>query len=309
MIPVGLRVDVDTLRGTRMGVPNLLTLFARHQIRATFFFSVGPDNMGRHLWRLLRPRFLLKMLRTRAASLYGWDILLKGTLWPGPAIGERCAPILRRTAGEGHEVGLHAWDHHRWQSRLTRLAPGAIEADIRRGYETLVHILGKGPDCFAAPAWQITPEALSVLDPFAFRFQSDCRGWAPFHPVIAGKRYCHVQVPTTLPTYDELVGVDCDPAQYNEHLLSLIQPGRCNVLTIHAEVEGGACLDQFADFLAQAKARGIVFEPLGTTLSRTGMITEASIVPKSVAGREGWIACQEGGENGVVPETPGGCEP
>lgn len=308
MTPVGLRVDVDTLRGTRVGVPALLDLFARHQVLATFFFSVGPDNMGRHLWRMLRPRFFLKMLRTRAASLYGWDILLRGTMWPGPEIGRRCAPILRKAAEDGHEVGLHAWDHHRWQSRLGKLGREGIFSDISSGYDAMSQILGKRPECFAAPAWQVTPEALSVLEQFAFRFQSDCRGWAPFQPVIAGRRYHHTQVPTTLPTYDELVGVACSPEQYNEHLLSLIKPEHCNVLTIHAEVEGGACLAQFDDFLSRAKARGLVFEPLGETLSRTGTITEASIMQETVVGRDGWIACQEGCI-GPSQKTPGACGP
>lgn len=293
MIHVGLRIDADTLRGTRTGVPNLIHLLALYDIRASFFFSMGPDNMGRHLWRLMRPAFLIKMLRTRATSLYGWDILMRGTLCPGPVIGNRCPGPIRDTAGAGHEVGLHAWDHYLWQARVERMDRHTLTLEIQRGYDLLTDIIERHPDCFAAPGWRVTPEALIALDRFEFRYESDCRGLSIFRPVVDGRHMSHIQVPSTLPTYDELIGIKCTPESYNDYLLNMIRPDQLNVLTIHAEVEGISCLSMFQDFLDKARQEGIVFKPLGGILSCTNNIAESTVCKSSVAGREGWVACQE----------------
>ena len=134
---IALRVDVDTYRGTRDGVPNLCRVLDKHGVRAAFFFSAGPDNMGRHIWRLLKPAFLWKMMRTRAASLYGMDILLMGTMWPGPKIGKNLASVIRACAEAGHEIGVHAWDHHGWQAHVDQMSPEAIYGHIRKAYDEL----------------------------------------------------------------------------------------------------------------------------------------------------------------------------
>ncbi|HXL83480.1 MAG TPA: 4-deoxy-4-formamido-L-arabinose-phosphoundecaprenol deformylase, partial [Casimicrobiaceae bacterium] len=54
---LALKIDVDTLRGTREGVPTLVELLRRHKAGATFLFSVGPDHTGRAIKRVFRPGF------------------------------------------------------------------------------------------------------------------------------------------------------------------------------------------------------------------------------------------------------------
>ena len=90
---LSLKVDVDTDRGTRVGVPRLLDLFDEFGIQATFLFSLGPDNTGRAIRRIFRPGFFRKVARTGVVSTYGLRTLLNGVLWPGPHIG-RTSPTL-----------------------------------------------------------------------------------------------------------------------------------------------------------------------------------------------------------------------
>ena len=297
---VGLRIDVDTSRGTRLGVPNLCRILARHNVKATFFFSVGPDNMGRHLWRLLRPRFLRKMLRTGAPSLYGWDILLRGTFWPGPVIGERLGDVIRDTAKAGHEVGLHAWDHHAWQAGIDTMDAGAIRRALEQGSDCLTALLGHPPNCSAVPGWKCNDLVLKEKARFPFRYNSDCRGDRIFFPYVENDAVAQPQIPVTLPTYDEMIGRDgVNDENYNERLLALCRPDRLNVLTIHAEVEGIARCDMFARFVETAIASGMLFVPLGRLLQEGPPPPCGTMTPRHIPGREGWVACQVGSPHSV----------
>ncbi len=315
----GLRIDVDTLRGTRLGVPALCRTLGDKGIRATFFFSVGPDNMGRHLWRLLRPAFFVKMMRTKAGSLYGWDILLRGTFWPGPVIGKKCAGIIRTTADAGHEIGLHSWDHHAWQKHIDNMTADDITRHLQRGIDMLSAITGQIPGCSAVPGWRCNNLTLLQKQKLPFVYNSDCRGDSIFRPVVDTAVLDQPQIPVTLPTYDELAGTDgITNDNYNDYLLSLFKEDRLNVLTIHAEVEGIICNDMFREFLDKAHALGISFVPLEELLAdvtgaginkadmaqadttgnktaaaiKNAVLPQAKIIQQDIPGREGWLACQ-----------------
>lgn len=289
---IGLRIDVDTLRGTARGVPALVRLLDRLDVRATFFLSLGPDNMGRHLWRLLRPAFLAKMFRTRAARLYGWSVVLRGTVLPGPRIAQRAAPAIRELAGAGHEIGLHAWDHHAWQTRIERWSGAEIAAELRRGMEALERLTGAPARSSAAPAWRTTESALREKRRLPLRYNSDCRGTEPFLPLLEDGTTGQLQIPNTLPTFDERVGRGVTAAGYYDELLERLEKQAFSVLTIHAEVEGITALPLFESFVERAHAAGHRFLALDEIAAAATAPPTCVLTRDVIPGREGWVSRQ-----------------
>lgn len=291
-IRVGLRVDVDTYSGTRDGVPTLLRLLADADTKASFFFTLGPDNMGRHVWRLFKPAFLWKMLRSNAPGLYGWDILLRGTFGSGPLIGRKLRQQIACVESAGHETGLHAWDHHYWQARADRMTAAEAQLQIRKAADEFNRVFGHPPTSSACAGWKCTDQVLLEKEKFGFKYNSDCRGTSVFRPIV-GERVCVPQVPVTLPTYDEVIGRDgINDSNYNDCLLSLIKPGQLNVYTIHAEVEGMSRSTLFTEFLHKARQRHISFVPLFKLLDTASTLPTQRIAQGTIDGREGLVCFQ-----------------
>ena len=237
-------------------------------------------------------------MRTDAAGLYGWDILFKGTFGPGPSIAKHASALIRSAAVSGHEIGVHAWDHYRWQTTADRMTEAEARHHLTRAFETLSGLIGRAPDCSAAPGWKCTDAILRAKDAFAFKYNSDCRGnGGAFLPVADGRRLRTPQLPVGIPTYDELAGrAGVTRLNYNRRLLDLIAAGDARLLNIHAEVEGGVCAAEFDDFLSMAEAEGIRFAAPGDLLpADPSALPNGRIASGEVPGREGSLAVVAGG--------------
>jgi peptidoglycan/xylan/chitin deacetylase (PgdA/CDA1 family) len=291
---VALKVDCDTDEGTREGVPRLLEIFAARGIRATFFFTFGPDRSGVAIRRIFtRKGFLKKMLRSRAPSLYGWRTMLSGTLLPAPMIGARGAEAMRAASVAGHETGVHGWDHVGWHDRLDRMTLEEIRADSGRAHAEHLRIFGMPARASAAPGWTSNALSLEVQEERSLLYTSDTRGGSYFFPSAGGRTFRTLEIPTTLPTLDEtLAWPDLRTDEDQRDLFRRSARGT-QVHTIHAEVEGRSKAALFASILDDWRSDGVAFpllsELASEVLTHHDAIPVRSLAKTSLPGRAGLV--------------------
>ena len=312
---LALKVDVDTYQGTRFGVPRLVEMLKAARARATFLFSLGPDHTGRAIKRVFRRGFLQKVSRTSVVSHYGLKTLLYGTVLPGPDIGRACSAVLRSVKDEGFETGIHTWDHIAWQDGVARAPAAWTERQMNLAVQRFIEIFEEAPTVHGAAGWQMNRHAVRMTQRLAFRCASDCRGQRPFIPVWDGELVLCPQLPTTLPTLDELIGVDgVTEETAAEVILSRTRDAQsaqdgdpaqhAQVFTLHAELEGMKLAPVFARLLEGWRDQGCELVDLGTAVARLNIahLPRHTIQYGSVPGRSGTLLVQ--GEEFLAGSPP-----
>ena len=247
--------------------------------------------------RVLRPGFLSKVSRTSVLEHYGLRTLLYGSLLPGPDIGRREAQTLRAVRDAGFEVGVHCWDHVRWQDQLSSRDAAWALREMERATQRFAEVFGAMPGLHGAAGWQFNEAAAVAEQALGFAFASDTRGTHPFLPVAAdGTVLGPPQFPTTLPTLDELIGVDrVTVDNVHLHLLARTeQVEQDQVYTLHAELEGMKLRPVFERLLEGWRAQGHTL----VSLAALQMSQRSNVLPKHriefgcVAGRSGLVTVQ-----------------
>ena len=178
---------------------------------------------------------------------------------------------------------------------------------MQKAVDVYQEVFGQAAHTHGAAGWQMNRHAFALEQEFGFRYASDTRGSAPFVPVVDGREVTCVQLPTTLPTLDELIGCDdWNNDNVDQRVLADSRDARPHghVYTLHAELEGMKLLPVMERLLQGWRAEG---RRLGTMaelyadLDLTAL-PRHHVVNGEIEGRSGTLALQ--GDELLAAHTP-----
>jgi undecaprenyl phosphate-alpha-L-ara4FN deformylase len=202
--PAAIRIDVDSTRDIAL-LPELLDLLTRLGIKGTFFITTGPDRLALNfLKHLAHPRSYAQFIKSRplrygAHSLNG---ILRST-----EVEAASPEILLRVKEDGHELGLHGYDHFTWISKLSMMDETAIKQLINTGITALESVTKAEAKSFASPGFTVTSALLRAIDAFDFDYSSDFksnRPIPPFYPETGSDMSGVLEVPVSMDSIGEL---------------------------------------------------------------------------------------------------------
>ncbi|HHQ14395.1 MAG TPA: hypothetical protein ENK16_05165 [Chromatiales bacterium] len=201
---------------------------------------------------------------------------------------------MREVAAAGHEVGVHAFDHVRWQDFVADRSEGWTRKEFDAALGAFERVFGAPARTCGAAGWQLNEYVPAMEGAAGMLYASDCRGSCPFQPSVPGA--CP-QLPTTLPTLDELIGAPgLDEHNVHSHLLQTTEsaPETGHVYTLHAELEGMKLMPVFERLLDGWKAQGYALGTTGELFAQINVpaLPQHEIIRGRVEGRSGLLAVQ-----------------
>jgi undecaprenyl phosphate-alpha-L-ara4FN deformylase len=284
-------------------VPSLIEALKSANADATFLFSLGPDHTGRALRRVFRRSFFdlfAKVTRTSVLEHYGIRTMLYGTLLPGPDIARNAGNQMRQVRDAGFEIGVHCFDHTTWQDFVSKADAAWTRRQMQLAIDRFIEVFGAAPRVHGAAGWQMNDAAFALEEELGFHYASDTRGSTPFVPLLSQRRSRCPQLPTTLPTLDELIGIDgVSAVNVDQRLLAHTRdaPGD-HVYTLHAELEGMKLRAVFERLLVGWRAQGYELVSMRTLLNSLDVsrLPTQRVETGSVPGRSGTLAIQGAGQ-------------
>jgi peptidoglycan/xylan/chitin deacetylase (PgdA/CDA1 family) len=199
---------------------------------------------------------------------------------------------MRAVENAGFECGIHTWDHVVWQDNVRLRGENWTRLQMQKSVARFQSIFGHAPKTHGAAGWQMNPFAFAELDGLDIMYASDGRAQlnedgsltepdiGPYRLAVDTTIMRCFQMPTTLPTLDELLGRTINGAVIDinniaDHLLQLTKQPRDHVFTLHAELEGQKLAPIFERLLIGWQSQGYRF----TSMAKYAQSIDAASLP------------------------------
>jgi undecaprenyl phosphate-alpha-L-ara4FN deformylase len=262
---IHIRVDVDFNVGLKYGIPFLLDQFAQKNIQATFFVVMGPDTLFRHGSRAKNKSYQ-KRLRSFNWFRLVWyfaPAYIKSWFF-SQVVGPAAPEILKRITIEGHELGIHGYDHALWADRCFELGQEETKRQMDLAVSQFRELFPNKNWVWGAPNWKCNPFMLEHLETLSIPYSSDTRGCTPYYPSINGKRISVLQFPINLPCLHELIQVGIPRDQISNIVSQCVDRSDYNLLCIHDYYEGLMERNLFENVIDRLLDQGFQFKPLSS---------------------------------------------
>ena len=221
-----LRIDVESDKGIRNGIPKILDLLKKYNIKASFYLTMGGATGLICLIRYRKP-----MVGERKIKIYTFSEKLKGALIPKDFVTDN-KDILMRIVNEGHELGIHGWKHRAWTRAIDKID---IKKHLQRAKRKYEKIFGKKAETFASPGFITNEKIISLLNEEGFKVISDLPGKEPFK--IQGTQITNVPITingeNNSPIIESLVSAGFSDDEIFEKIIEIIKKEKLATMYIH----------------------------------------------------------------------------
>jgi undecaprenyl phosphate-alpha-L-ara4FN deformylase len=159
-----ISIHVDGYYGLVKGVPRMLKILDKYNMKASFFVTLGRES---NIFEIISHRRENKIKRINNVPRRYSTVQKAAIVLLNRKIGMGHKEILHEIEKRGHEVNPHCWQHLQWSSNFNNLDKTKEFSKICSSFNK---IMGHNPTGFVPPVWKYDNDVLNALKNNKFEY-------------------------------------------------------------------------------------------------------------------------------------------
>lgn len=161
-----IRIDLESQKGIKEGLPKLLKLFREENVKASFYLVMGGES---NIFEVLKNSGELKTAGERRIKLWSLKEKLRMVLFPID-FTKKNKNLIKKILTEDHELGLHGWKHREWTRNLKKIN---LTKRLHQMISRYKRFFGVYPKSWTSPGFNINEKVLFELEKRGITHVSD----------------------------------------------------------------------------------------------------------------------------------------